>query len=520
MRKGSFLVALLFIAASGHAREERKGPGLGLVDSHIQKSWEDAGVAPTRVADDAEFLRRLSLDVLGTIPSAEEALAFIQDARSDKRVRKINEILSRPEYAQHWAEVWEDILIGYDNQNRQQSKRALYAWLRDECFAKNRPYDQMAQALITAKGVNQEYGAVNFILRQGTKGAGAINIASKVAKTFLCTQIQCAQCHDHPFDRYTQEDFYGMVGFFARVAQKKVDAKDQKDQRVELYENVKGDASYGEGKDRKTVAPRFLDGATPDPAKERREEFARLLIRRDNLQFARAVVNRYWAHFFGRGIVHPVEDFSGRFKPSHPELLDELAREFVAWGYDLKWLVWKITGSRTYQLSSRVSPKKAPHERYFAVALTRPLTPEQIYAAMTRVLNADDAPATDPKVAEKMGNAKDNLLREFRKFFGDEENVDIGTFNGTIQQALLLMNGGTVNQGIAGKGSRLGVILKERDARIERLRFIFLTVLTRLPSDREQSTYLPYVTAAGGKREAYEDVYWTLVNSSEFLFNH
>src|ERR1043166_1145388 len=434
MRQGTFLVALI-VAAAGHAGEERKGSGIGLVDSHIQRVWEDGGVVPARVADDAEFLRRLELDVLGTIPSAAEALAFIQDARPDKRARKINEILSRPEYAHHWAEVWDDILIGYDDRVRQQSKRALYAWLRDECFAKNMPYDQMATALITAKGINVDYGPVNFILKQGTKGAGAINIASKVSKTFLCTQIQCAQCHDHPFDRYTQEDFYGMVAFFARVNQKKVEPKDQKDQRVELYENVKGEASYGEGKGQKTVPPKFLDGATPEAGKERREEFAKILTRKDNLQFAKAVVNRYWAHFFGRGIVHPVEDFSGRVKPSHPDLLDELAREFVALGYDLKWLVWKIPGSQTYQLSSRISPKKAPHEKFFAVALTRPLTPEQIYAALTRVLSGDDAPVADPKVAEKMGNAKDNLLKEFRKYFGDEENVDIGTFNGTIQRS-------------------------------------------------------------------------------------
>jgi hypothetical protein len=522
MRTASFLVAVFLFAAAGGAQNVPFKGAPTLIDRHLQKSWEDAGVAPATVSTDAEFLRRLSLDVLGTIPAADEALAFIQDARADKRVRKIDEILARPEYAQHWAEVWESVLVGYDNQNRQQSKRALYGWLKDEIFAKNVPYDQMVSWLLTAKGVNQESGAVNFLLRQGTKGAGAINIASKVSKTFLCTQIQCAQCHDHPFDKYTQDDFYGMVAFFAQVSSRKVDAKDQKDQRFELFDNPKAETSYGEGKAKKTAKPCWLDGTAADPSKSRREEFVRLLQRPDNLQFARAVVNRYWAHFFGRGIVHPIEDFSGRFKPSHPEMLDELSREFVSWGYDLKWLVWKIAGSRAYQLTSRMPPKKMPAERYFAVAQTRPLTPEQMVAAMGRALNADEAPpaaGADPKVLEKATNSKDQLLQQFRKVFGDEENIDIGTFNGTIQQALLLMNGGTVNQAIVGKSGRLGSILASKPSPGDRLDLMFLSALTRLPSDRERATYLPYL-AATQKREPYEDVYWTLLNSSEFLFNH
>jgi hypothetical protein len=548
MRTGSFLVALLVASAVGGAQSAPKVGLPTLIDRHLQRSWEEAGVAAAEPASDAEFLRRLSLDVLGTIPTAEEALAFIHDARADKRARKIDQILARPEYAHHWAEVWEDILVGYDNQIRQQSKRALYTWLRDECFAQNLPYDQMAARLLTARGVNQESGEVNFLLRQGTKGGGAINIASKVSKTFLATQIQCAQCHDHPFDKYTQDDFYGMVAFFAQVSNRKVDAKDQKDQRIELFDNPKAETSYGEGKARKTAKPCWLDGTPADPSKSRREEFVRLLERPDNLQFARALVNRYWAHFFGRGIVHPIEDFSGRFKPSHPEMLDELSREFVSWGYDLKWLVWKIAGSRAYQLSSRMPPRKAPPEKLFAVAQTRPLTPEQMVSAMTRALNAEEAPVAlstpkapdpkavtpkvvdpkavdpktvDPKVAEMMkaANSKDQLLQQLRKYFGDEENIDIGTFNGTIQQALLLMNGGTVNQAIVGKSGRLGVILASKQSPGDRLDLMFLSALSRLPSSRERTAYLPHLTNTQ-KREPYEDVYWTLLNSSEFLFNH
>jgi hypothetical protein len=312
-----------------------------------------------------------------------------------------------------------------------------------------------------------------------------------------------------------------MVAFFARVQSKKVGAKDSKDNRFELVDSPKGEAGYGEGKARKTAAPVFLDGTTPAPGKERREEFARLLTRQDNLQFARAAVNRYWGHFFGRGIVHPIDDFSGRTKPSHPELLDELAREFVKQKYDIQWLIRTIVGSRAYQLSSRVA-KGAPPEQYFAYAQTRALRPEQLLSALLRAISGEEppAPSADPKAGAKAAQDKENLLSQFRRMFGDEESVDIAEFDGTIPQALLLMNGSAMNQRLTAKNNRLSAILQKAESPEQRLEQMFLTVLSRMPREREKAAYVPYLAAAGSKREPYEDVYWTLLNSSEFLFNH
>jgi hypothetical protein len=445
-------------------------------------------------------------------------VAFLKNSRADKRCAKIEELLARPEYAAHWALLWDDLLIGYDAKIRTDSKNALYTWLRDECFSRNLAYDQMVTRLLTARGVNNEFGPVNFLIKLSSKGGGAINMTGRITRIFLGTQIQCAQCHDHPFDRYTQDDFYGMVAFFSRVSSKKVDGKDQKDTRYELLDSSKGEVSYGEGKERKTAKPHYLDGVEPAAGKDRREEFVRLLLRPENLQFSRAAVNRLWAHFFGRGIVDPVDDFSGKYKPSHPEVLDELAREFAAENYDLKWLIRVITNSRTYQLSSR-KPRNAGHELYFSYAQTRALSPEQMVSALLGAVG-EEAMGGGKLAKPGAPNPRDQMLKQFRTAFGNEDKVDLIDYTGTIPQALLLMNGNTLNQGVASKNNRLSAILGEYASAGDRVNQIFLAILSRMPSERERATYVAYAQSGGNRREAHEDVCWALLNSSEFLFNH
>ena len=510
MRHAAFALAIL--AASALPAQEVTYTGSALIDREISKTWRDAAVSPAAPADDAEFLRRVSLDITGMLPAPDDILAFLKDSNRDKRAHKVNQLLARPEYASAWAELWENILVGYDQQSRNDSKRALLTWLRDEVFAKNLPYNEMVRALIASNGVNTDCGPVNFLIKLNRKdGMGGVAMASKASKLFMSTQIQCAQCHDHPFDRFTQDDFYGMVAFFARTKAKKVDSKEPKDTRFELYDAPNGEASFGEGKAKKNIAPHFLDDIAPDKDLPRREAFANLLIRAENPLFAKSVVNRYWAHFFGRGIIEPVDDFSNRFKPSHPELLERLAQDFVAHGYDLAWLVKAIANSNTYQLSSR-KPDNAGSERLFTYAATRPLTPEQLASCLLSALG----------VPEGQGVAKNmpDLLRQFRQRFGDEEEADRGVYAGTIPQALMIMNGNLPNGEIGRANNTVDKILKQFTAPKERLERIFLSILCRRPTSRETSTYLPYVQSAGVKKEPYEDVAWVLLNSSEFLFNH
>ncbi len=521
MRYASLPLALLAVTLAGAAGEDANLSGPALIDRHVQLKWKDAGMAVARASEDAEYLRRLSLDVLGTIPSAEEVEAFLKETHPRKREIKAVELLTRPEYAHNWAELWEDILIGYDVQTRRDSKGALYVWLRDRCFAANMPYDQMAAALVGARGINTDHGPVNFIMRHVRGGAGAINTTGKVTRIFLGTQVQCAQCHDHPFDKWTQEDFYGMVSFFQGMQSRKVDNKDQKDQRFELVTSARiTDATYGEGKAKKSVPPAFLEGEKPQAGKDRRLEFARLLTRPDNLQFARAIVNRYWGHFFGRGIVNPIDDFSGRNKPSHPALLQELAREFVAQKYDLHWLVRSIAGSKAYQLSSR-APKDRPPEPFFAYAQTRALRPEQLFNSLMKATgNQAMLVPTTPTGDNRNASRRDTTMALFRRHFGNEDTADMADFDGTISQALVLMNGQVLNEGVAGKANSLTTILQRGQDPERRVELIFLTTVGRPPTARERSSYGAYLKDAGTKREPYEDVFWALLNSSEFLFNH
>jgi hypothetical protein len=513
MRQAALALALLATISDSPAQETPPTlTGSALIDQQIAKTWADAQVPNAGPSEDTEFLRRLSLDLVGLLPSPEETLEFLKDTNPGKRAAKVDQLLARPEYAHAWAEIWETILVGYDEKSRNDSKRALYTWLRDEVFAKHLPYDKMVVALLSSSGINIENGPVNFLLRMTQKGGGnGVAMASKASRLFMSTQIQCAECHDHPFDRFTQEDFKGMVAFFVRTKSKKVDAKDNKDTRYELYDDAKGEASFGEGKARKNVAPRFLDEIDPPKDLSRREAFVQLLIRPENPLFAKAVVNRYWARFFGRGIIDPVDDFSNRFKPSHPELLDRLSKEFVAQGHDLAWLIRTIVNSKTYQLSSR-KPENASADRFFSYADTRPLTPEQLYKSLTAVLGLQDGQGV-------MKNPGD-MLRQLRQKFGDEELADRGSFQGTIPQALMIMNSSLPNSEIGRANNKLDRILKQFADPEQRLERIFLTVLCRLPSNREMAAYLPYVKTSGARKEPYEDVYWVLLNSSEFLFNH
>jgi hypothetical protein len=494
--------------------QDAQAAGSALVDQQISKTWADAAVPHAGPSSDAEFLRRASLDIIGVLPSADEVLEFLRDPRPHKRAAKIDQLLTRPEYAHAWAELWEDVLVGYDQQSRNDSNKALYTWLRDVVFAKNLSYDKMVTALLASNGVSTEVGPVNFLIRLTRKdGGGGISMASKASKTFMSTQIQCAQCHDHPFDRFTQDDFYGMVAFFARTKTKKVESQDPKDRRMELYDDTKGEASFGEGKARKTVAPRFLDEIEPPKDLSRRDAFVKLLIRPENPKFARSVVNRYWARFFGRGIIEPIDDFSNRYKPSHPELLDQLSKEFVAQGYDLAWLIRTIANSHTYQLSSRRA-ENAPSGRFFSYSATRPLTPEQLCTSLMGALGIVEG--------EGVAKNKADLLRQFRQRFGEEETADRGIFQGTITQALFFMNGSMPNGEIPRANNKLDKILKQFPSPEQRVDRIFLSVLCRPPSPRERATYLPYVKRADPKKEKepYEDLYWVLLNSSEFLFNH
>jgi hypothetical protein len=494
-------------------------PDADLIDGPVAAAWLREGIKPGPPSDDASFLRRVHLDILGVIPPLDVVERFLSDRRPDRRARLVEELLSHERYGRNWAGIWEALLIGYDYGVKNDTGDTLLEWLRADVFAKNLPLDEMFRRLVTASGIPQKEGPAVFPWKFMRLG-GTTELSVRVARVFLGAQIQCAQCHDHPFDKWTQEDFQGINAFFVRLRQRKAKPDDPKDREILVFEAPQGEAFLGDGKSRRAIPPRFLDGAAPGQDEPRREALARLASRPENLAFSRALVNRMWAHFFGRGLVHPVEEMNDRNRPSHPELLDALAREFAARGFDPKWLIRKICASRTYQLSSQ-RPRGIPAsaERFYPCALTRAMSPDELFDSLVEATGSEGRLRAAAK-GRALEAVRRDILRQFRFTFGDDENTDVLDFQGTIPQALLMLNGELIQRGLVDRDQRLDLILRTETDPARRLELIFKSALSRPPTGRERARYLDHVAKAHDDRAAYEDVFWTLLNSSEFLFSH
>jgi uncharacterized protein DUF1549/uncharacterized protein DUF1553 len=521
-----FVLAAALVAAGRPQDGDAPLDGPALIDRHIGERWKAQGAKPAAPSDDSEFLRRVWLDVGGVIPPADVTLRFLADRRPGKRERMVDELLASPHYAAHWAELWEAVLVGYDPRNPA-ADTTLGIWMRDEVFGRNLPYDEFARRLLSARGSNRRNPAAIYWTSQMLRGRAVNDIGSRATQVFLGTQIHCAQCHDHPFDRYTQEDYVSTVAFFVRARQRKTKPYDDRDQEYEVFDAPNGEAQYppdGPPRQRRNIPPKYFDESVPVKDEGRRDAFARIVTRRENLQFAVALVNRYWGHFFGRGLVHPIDDFNLKNKPSHPYLMTELAQAFAERRFDLKWLVKSIALSRAYQLSSR-RPEAAASadERLFAAALVRTMTPEQLFNSLSEALGVEDryqAMERSAEGLEQADNERRNYIRQFRFTFGDDEQVDVLDFDGTIPQALTMLNGDLINRRMRDANSRLDLILRTRREAKERLELIFVSALSRPPRTAERERLLAHIADKGDKREAYEDVMWALLNSSEFFFIH
>jgi hypothetical protein len=494
-----------------------------LIDRRIAERWAADGLRPAAPADDYEFLRRLSLDLRGVIPTPEEARAFAADRDGGKREKIVDAWLRGDEFARFWARRWADDLS--INPALKQKFRGLHdayeGWLRDAIRA-NMPYDRFARRLLTAKGPLDLDPAAGFLMAGLTQtDAGAKDVVERVARVFLGTQIRCAECHDHPFDDWTQQDFYGMAGFFW---QSRADVKSGKGMG-ELDGRVVDDPEKGEpfstgGKEKSTYAVLYkASGKGPSEREPRRAAFARLLA--DDPQFARAAVNRHWGMLVGRGIVHPLDGFSKSRKPSHPELLDELAADFARSGYDVRRLMKSILLSKPYQLSSRQEGGERRSEKAFARAVVTPMTTDQLFESFLRATGYVDGKfSPNPKDKMEPRSVREAFMREFRPPF-ELDDPFAPPSEATIAQALYFLNGElAVRATSAAPALRLGKVLDREREPARRVEELFLAALGRPPSSRESSSLLEKLKKKGDSREAYEDLFWALINSTEFVTRH
>ena len=510
-----------------------------VVDIQVYAKLQRLRIQPSAACDDATFVRRVFLDLLGVLPTAEEARLFVADASPRKRSVLIDELLQRPEFADWWALKWADLLRIEEKTLDRKGVENFHGWLRD-CFATNKPLDQMVREIIAARGSTYEVPPANFYraLRDPFERSEA------AGQLFLGARLQCAKCHNHPFDRWTQDDYYSWGSVFARVDYKILEnnRRDQNDKHEFDGEQIVFLSDKGEAKDPRADVPRvpqFLGESNPVRSNfDTLQELAEWMTSARNDRFVKMLANRTWQQVMGRGIVDPVDDFRATNPPSNPQLLDALSDDLRGGGvsinrppFDLRRLLRLILNSNTYQASSLPNDTNRDDEANFSHALVRRHSAEQLLDATSQVLNVPlrfNGFPTGPRAVQlpaihaarrKEGAA--TAADQFLKVFGkpprlqscDCERSDETTLTQTFQ----LVSGSLINQMLAEQKNRIDVMASSDRMTADLVRELYWTALTRSPADDESQQTCRYIESAPSRRTAFEDVAWGLLNSHEFL---
>jgi hypothetical protein len=484
-----------------------------LIDTQIDRKLAEVKVAAAPQCTDAEFLRRASLDLTGIIPTAEKAQQFLDSTDPNKRARLIDELLASKTYGRHQADLWVPKLFPRDSMNRFVLREPFVKWLEEQ-FNTNTPWNKFVFDLITATGTVEDNPAVTYYLANRSVD----KLTDTLSQQFLGVQLQCAQCHNHPFTGWKQTEYWGMAAFFSHVQPQnprnpKNGANNKQIGVRETVARTRIKNFFPEST--KTVPAKFLGGAEPKvrPGEALRPVLAKWLVAPDNPYFARAMVNRTWAQFFGRGFVNPIDDMHEENLASHPELLEELSRQFVASGYDLKSLIRAICLSQAYQRSSKPVPgSDSEHDQaLFARMTVKVMSPEQLFDSLNQVTGLA---ALQARRAGKNANKRQQFTprdRFVQFYLAGAEQASATEYDAGIPQALKLMNSRLV--GNPNSARRLvGPGTPSRQA----FEMIYLTALSRRPTPAEVSRLTAYFRNAGNANEAYSDVLWAVLNSSEF----
>jgi hypothetical protein len=506
-----------------------------VIDRHLAADWQARGIKPAAPADDAEFLRRVYLDLIGRAPKVAEARDFLADPDPHKREKVVERLMTMPSFAGHLAAVTRAAWLPQTVANQEFVRFGFQfePWLRER-FRDNTPADEVVRKLLlttfTPAGGrgNQRFlqgdpsnpESFQLIAFYQANEAKPENVGAAVSRTFLGIKLECAQCHDHPFAPYTKEQFWEFAAFFAEMSA----LPTRRPSEAEPTEPQADKNRLTIPNTDKVIVARFFDGTDPKWAPDRspRRELADWLTSPNNPYFARNLANRMWAHFFGVGLIDPVDEPGENNPPSHPQLLDDLGRAFAAGKFDNRLLIRAITRTRAYQLSSRLSHPTQANPRRFARMNVKGLTPAQLFDSLVVATGYREP-------ANMRGNAfpgfvqRGNPRSEFlNRFVSTDRATETST---TILQALMLMNGEFIDgQTGMDRSEILGAVVDvpgwDTKKRVETL---FLTAFARQPTADELERFASYVDrggAAGDKRKALGDVFWVLLNSPEFLFNH
>jgi len=504
------------------------------IDQQIRQGWTDNEITPSPVATDEEWVRRVYLDLCGRIPTLTEVKTFLEDKNPRKKAVLIDALLENEDYVRNLTTIWTNNSIGRGTPQRV-SRTGMEKFYR-EAFAKNRPWDEIVVDIVTASGHYEENGAVNYILAQMQNQDEGVQLTAMTTRLFLGLQVQCTQCHNHPFNKWQQDQFWEFNSFFRQVDKRdhrKLDPKTGRqvdDYSEVVWREFTGPVYYEKRSGMMQVAfPRFQGHEVdPGPGVDRRAELAKLIVQPigdEPPQLAQAMVNRTWAHFFGYGFTRPIDDMGPHNPPSHPELLARLSREFAATKYNVKDLVRWIVNTEAYGLSSQFGDKNkiddpaAGEMPLFSHMYLKSMQAEQLYDSLIVASNAHQSGNGNWSAQEEQ---RRRWMQQFIVAFNNDENDESTTFNGTIPQALMMMNSELIDKACSlERGSFLFEEMSKPGPEAQKINDLFLAALSRKPTKTEITKFQKALaTYKQNKLNGYQDLFWALLNSNEFVFIH
>ena len=522
------------------------------IDELIRQGWADNEVTSSERATDNEFARRAALDIVGHIPPYDVLTEFLEDDSSDKRRKYVDLLLDEPGYVRNWTTKWANLLVGRANRNNRGARPVLERWLRD-ALNRNVSYDKFAFDLISAEGSSDQNGAVAFLSTH--LNDGAVPATSITSRIFLGLQVQCTQCHNHPFNDSKQARFWGMNAFFRGTR------RSGNGGQIQLTDSPSSEKIFFEKRSalQKATFRSFVDGTVvrSEDGEKPRLELAKLVTAPDQPYLAKTQVNRVWGHFCGFGFTKPIDDMGPHNPASHPELIDYLAKEFQSSRYDSKRLIRWITATEAYNLTSRYGEGNqadnpgAGNSPLFSKMYLKQFSAEQLYDSLLIATEADKSNRNE----EQATNQRRAWLRQFVQTFGTDENDESTTFNGTIPQALVMMNGQLMGNALnGGQGAFLRRLLESPTGKLasskkskkkrrprrnssrptnraasslrksipQKIETLFLVTLSRKPTSSEMNNFNNAYQSRGNRDaiQGMQDVFWALLNSNEFITNH
>jgi hypothetical protein len=490
-------------------------PENNYVDKFAFDKLRQLQIAPSDLCTDEEFVRRVYLDTIGVLPTAAESQAFLADTAADKRAKLIDVLVERPEFADFWALKWADLLRLRVNKVTASGVPKFHHLLVN-AWRTNMPYDRFARELLTASGSTFDNPPANYF-RTATETNDCTETTSQL---FLGIRIQCAKCHNHPFERWTQDNYYGIGAFFNRV-QRKPSARPED---LVVFVARGGEVTQPRtGKQMKPWLPLTGDADLPGET-DRRQALVDWLVRADNPFFAKVEVNRIWGHLLGRGIVEPVDDFRDSNPPSSATLLSALADDFVAHGFDRKYIIRTVLNSRVYQLSSRKNEFNKDDVKYFSHAKTRLLTAEQLLDAICQVTSVPEKYAGLPAGTRAAQLPSPDVDNYFLKVFGQPARETAcqceRSSESNLSQALQMINGPLVHTKVRDENNRFRQLLKSGQTNEQVITQLYWAAFARQPNEAEMAASINHIAASGDQLRGLEDVCWALLNANEFLFQH